>query len=76
MEDENRIIPQYAIDFAGIIGYNFEQNSISQEVRYGLIRDADAGSGAGAADFCSARWLCYEENRQRQGLFLPSLDRK
>ena len=43
-------------------------------MRYGLIRDADPRGGAGAADCKSARWLCYEENRQRQGVFLPPLD--
>ena len=34
----------------------------------------DPRGGAGTADFCFARWLCYEENRQRKGVLLPSLD--
>ena len=43
-------------------------------MRYGLIRNAGTGGGAGTADFCFACWLCYEEDCQRQGVFLPPLD--
>ena len=55
-------------------------------MRYGIIRNAGPSGGAGTANFCAARWFCYEktvrgkdyfyhrwtENKKRREKYIPA----